>query len=182
MTTFLIETIDQLLDGKIISCTGTFHEIAQSQQRIGWMPIFRGFWSHKWLDAHISHVNSASLRDPKDQEQRSKHQDRWLNKVSSFVMRQCHQLWLLRNIERHGVTPAEKAAALRTTAERELAQLYDRCADCEPRQRLLFCTTLAEHQCHNLTDIRNWISMHSSIIRISCDGHREGPSLQPAGT
>jgi hypothetical protein len=43
MTTFLIETIDRLLDGKTISCSGTFREIAQSQKRIGWMTIFRGF-------------------------------------------------------------------------------------------------------------------------------------------
>jgi hypothetical protein len=31
MITFMKETIDRLLDGKIISCTGTFHEIATSQ-------------------------------------------------------------------------------------------------------------------------------------------------------
>jgi hypothetical protein len=43
MATFLMETIDRLLDGKIISCTGTFHEIAQSQQHIGWMIMFCGF-------------------------------------------------------------------------------------------------------------------------------------------
>jgi hypothetical protein len=143
MITFLMETIDRLLDGKIISSTCTFHAIAASQKRIGWMTIFRGFWSRKWLDAHITYVNAVLLRDPKDQEQRTKHQDRWLNKVSSFVMRQCHQLWLMRNNERHGVSPAEKAAALRTMAERELAHLYDRRADCEPCCRFLFCTTLA---------------------------------------
>jgi hypothetical protein len=61
MVTFFIETINRLLDGKIISRTGTFHEIAQSQQRIGWMTIFRGFWSHKWLDAHITHVTAGPL-------------------------------------------------------------------------------------------------------------------------
>jgi hypothetical protein len=141
----LIETIDRLLDGKIFPCTGTLQAIAQSQKRIRWMPIFLGFWSHKWLHAHISHVNAASLRDPKDQEQRSKNQDRWLKKVSSFVMRQCHQLWLLRNNKPHGVTPAEKATALCTTAECELAQPYNRRAGCEPRHHLLFCTTLADH-------------------------------------
>jgi hypothetical protein len=86
MTMFLMETIDRLLDGKIISCTGTFHEIAHSQQSIGWMALFRGYWSHKWLDAHLLHVSEVPLRDQQDQERWQKQQDRWLNKVSSFVM------------------------------------------------------------------------------------------------
>jgi hypothetical protein len=146
------------------------------------MALFRGYWSHKWLDAHLLHVSEVPLRDQKDQERRQKQQDRWLNKVSSFVMRQCHKLWLLRNNERHGVTPAEKVAALRITAERELARLYDRRDDCEPRHRLLFFNTLAEHQRQNLNEIRNWISMHSSIIRISCERHRDAPHLQPEVT
>jgi hypothetical protein len=143
------------------------------------MSIFRGFWSHEWLDAHIAHVRSVLLRDPKDQETRNKHQDRWLNSVSRFVMRKCHQLWKLRNIERHAVTLAGKASALRIMAERELAQLYDRRADCEPCHRNLFFTTLVAHSRQTLSEIRNWIAMHSSIIRISCQRHLEA---QIAGT
>jgi hypothetical protein len=94
-------------------------------------------------------------------------------------MRKCRQLWKLRNNERHGVTPAEKAVALRVTAERELAAIYARREDCEPRHRNLFLLTLAEHNRQPLSEIRNWISMHSSIIRISCQRHLEA---QIAGT
>jgi hypothetical protein len=108
MITFLKETIDRLLDGKIISCTGTFRDIVVSQNRIGWMSLFRGFWSHKWLDAHLAHVREVPLRNQTAQENHSKHQDRWLNTVSRFVMRKCHQLWKLRNNERHGVTRTRK--------------------------------------------------------------------------
>jgi hypothetical protein len=179
MITFLKETIDRLLDGKIISCTGTFRDIAVSQNRIGWMSLFRGFWSHKWLDAHIAHVREVPLRDQAAQESRSKHQDRWLSTVSRFVMRKCHQLWQLRNNERPGVTPAEKAVALRVTAERELAAIYASREDCEPRHRNLFLLTLVEHNRQPLSEIRNWISMYSSIIRISCQRHLEA---QIAGT
>jgi hypothetical protein len=102
------------------SCTWTFQEIATNQNRIGWMTIFRGFWSNKWLEAHIAHLAEVPMRDQTDQEKKSKHQDRWLNTVSRLVMKQCHKLWIRRNNDCHGVTPAEKAAALRTTAEREL--------------------------------------------------------------
>jgi hypothetical protein len=169
MITVLKETIDRLLDGKIISSTGTFQDSAVSQNQIGWMTIFRGYWSHKWQDAHLAYVREVPLRDPKHQASRNKHHDRWLNTVSRFVMRKCHQLWELRNNERHGVTPADKSAALRITAERELAALYARCEACEPRHRRLFCPTLAEHNRQLLGAIRDWISMHSAIIRISCE-------------
>jgi hypothetical protein len=138
MATFLKETIDRVLDGRIISCTGKFQDIAASQTRIGWMALFRGFWSHKWLEAHLAHVAAAPLRDQADQAKRGKHQDRRLHKVSSFIMRQCHKLWKQRNNERHGVTPAEKSAALRITAKRELDQLYNQRDDCAPRHRPLF--------------------------------------------
>jgi hypothetical protein len=173
MITFLKESVDRLLDGKIISSTGTFQAIALSQNRIGWMSIFRGFWSHEWLDAHITHVRSVPLRDQKAQETRNKNQDCWLNSVSRFVMRKCHQLWKLRNNQHHGVTPLEKASALRITAKRELAHLCAHRADCKPRHRNLVFTTLAAHNCQPLSEIRNWISMHSSIIRISCQRHLE---------
>jgi hypothetical protein len=184
MIPFLKETIDRLLDGKIISCTpGTFHEIAVSQNWIGWMSLFRGFWSHKWLlDAHLAHVRAVPLQDPKDQETRQKHQDRWLNTVARFVMRKCHQFWKLRNNERHGVTPDEKVVALRITAERELAKLYDRREDCEPHHSRLFFPTLEEHNRQTLSEIRNWISMHSSIIRISCERNLEALIPQISGT
>jgi hypothetical protein len=171
MITYLRETIDCLLDGKIISCTGTFHAIAVSQNRIGWMTLFRGFWSQKWLDAHLAYVQAVPLRDPKDQAKRQKHQDRWLTSVSRFVMRKCHLLWKLRNNERHGVTPAEKSAALQIMAESELATLYARREDCDPCHRNLFFPTLVAHNRQNLHEIRNWISMHSSILRISCQRH-----------
>ena len=173
------ETIDRLLDGKIISSTGTFRDIAANQNRIGWMALFRGYWSHTWLDAHLAHVREVPLLDPTDQAKRNKPQDCWLNTVSRFVMRKCHQLWKLRNNERHGVTPAEKSAALRTTAERELAAIYASREDCEPRHRSLFSTTLEEHIRQPLSEIRNWIYMHSSIIRISCQRHL---AAQIAGT
>jgi hypothetical protein len=171
-----------VLPGVLISCTGTFHEIAVSQNQIGWMSLFWGFWSHKWLDAHLAHVRAVPLQDPKDQETRQKHQDRWLNTVTRFVMRKCHQLWKLRNNEHHGVTPGEKAAALRITAERELAKLYDRREDCEPCHRRLFFPTLVEHNHQTLSEIRHWISMHSSIIRISCERNLEALIPQIAGT
>jgi hypothetical protein len=97
-------------------------------------------------------------------------------------MRKCHQLWKLRNEECHGVTPGEKATALRTTAERELAKLYDRREDCEPRHCSLFFPTLDDHKRQTLSEIRNWISMHSSIIRISSERHLVALIPQIAGT
>jgi hypothetical protein len=182
MIMFLKDTLDRLLDGNIIPCTGMFHEIAACQNRIGWMSLFRGFWSNKWLEAHLVHVSAVPLQDPKDQETHQKHQDRWIKTVARFVMRKCHQLWKLRKDERHGVTPGEKVTALRTTAERELAKLYDQRDECEPRHRSLFVPTLEDHNRQTLSEIRNWISMHSSIIRISCERHLEALISQIAGT
>jgi hypothetical protein len=97
-------------------------------------------------------------------------------------MRQCHNLWLLHDNERHGLTPVEKTAALRVTAERELDRLYDIRNDCKPRHRLLFFTNIAEHKHQPLQEIRNWISLQSSLIKISYAHHPDATHHQQAGT
>jgi hypothetical protein len=71
---------------------------------------------------------------------------------------------------------------LRVTAERELDRLYNFRTACEPRHRLLFYTDIAEHKRQPLQEIRNWISLQSSIIKISCERYREATQPQHAGT
>jgi hypothetical protein len=123
---YLLTTLQRVLEGQQIAPrTGQFTQIAASQTKIGWLCLFHGFWSSTWLDEHLRRVNEFPLRSPREQTARQKHQDRWLHNVNAFIVGQCHKLWLLRNTERHGVTPAERAACLRITTERELARLYN---------------------------------------------------------
>jgi hypothetical protein len=108
---------DHLFEGRIIPHHNDFLAIVETQASIGWMPLFRGYWSTKWLRAHQNLVLTTLVLNVEDQKSRHKHQDQWLGKVASFVMRQVHQLWMLRNNERHGVTPAKKETRLRITVE-----------------------------------------------------------------
>lgn len=68
------------------------------------------------------------------------------------------------------------------TAERELDRLYAAVTQCEPRHRASFCATIEEHKRQTVTEIRNWISMNTDIIRISCVRHRETLNPQMAVT
>jgi hypothetical protein len=159
-----------------------FLDVAQSQASIGWLPLFRGFWSQSWLDTHQTLVTLRPGRTPKEQAKRLKHQDQWLASVVSFILRQTHQLWLLRNNERHGVTPAEKESRLRITIERELEALYASRPDCQPQHRTLFMADIATHRQKPLMEIRNWLSMYSTIIKISCQRHLDDQVLGSAVT
>jgi hypothetical protein len=92
-------------------------------------------------------------------------------------MRQVHQLWMLRNNERHGVTPAEKETRLRITVERELDQVYARRDFCEPCHQAIFYADIAQHKQQPLLELRNWLSMYTVLVKISCKRRQEAELL-----
>jgi hypothetical protein len=61
-------------------------------------------------------------------------------------MRQVHQLWMLRNNECHGVTPAEKETRMRITVERELDQVYTQRLSCELCHQAIFYDDISLHK------------------------------------
>jgi hypothetical protein len=109
---FLVSVFHSLLEGIPVPPTERFAAIVDNQASIGWMALFRGYWSSEWLVAHQNLVLTSPVLNEAKQKERYKKQEQWLGKVASLVMRQVHTLWILRNNERHGVTPAEKESRL----------------------------------------------------------------------
>jgi hypothetical protein len=177
LITFLKTVFERLFDGRIIPQNNEFSAIMQTQASIGWMPLFRGYWSTEWLVAHQTLVRTSPVLNAADQKSRTKHQDQWLGKVASFVMRQIHQLWMLRNNERHGVTPAEKETRMRITVERELDQVYAKRLSCELCHQAIFYDDISLHKRQPLLELRNWLSMYSVLIKISCKRRLEADLL-----
>jgi hypothetical protein len=146
-----VSTLTAVLESRQIPTDGQFHTLATSQTRIGWLCLFRGFWSLEWLQEHLH------------------------RQVTRFVITHSHKLWMLRNQERHGVTPAEREACLRITVKRELDRLYNSSCHCEPHTRTMYFPTVAAHKLNLLYEIRNWIVMYEDVIRISCARQLEIP-------
>jgi hypothetical protein len=177
MTTFITTVFDRLFDGRIIPQNNEFADIMQTQATIGWMPIFRGYWSTEWLVAHHNLLLASPVLNAADQQSRYKHQDQWLGKVASFVMSQVHQLWMLRNNERHGVTPAEKETRMRITVERKLDQVYAKRLSCELCHQAIFYDDISLYKKQPLLELRNWLSMYTVLIKISCKRRLEADLL-----
>jgi hypothetical protein len=152
---FLQNTSEKLFASRIIpSQDPAFTEIIDSQAAIGWMSIYRGFWSLEWLETHKALILTSPMRNPTEQNKHYKNQDEWLSRVASFVMRQANQLWTLRNEERHGLTPAEKEFRLWTTIERELDEIYTKRHQCELQHRAIsFKATVELHKRQSLLEI-----------------------------
>jgi hypothetical protein len=155
MITFMKTVFDRLFEGHIIPQHTAFRDIVETQASIGWMPLFRGYWSSSWLRAHQHLVLTSPVLNIANQKSRYKHQAQWLGKVVGFVMRQVHQLWMLRNNERHGVTPAKKETCMRITVERELDQVYASQALCEPCHQAIFYADINIHKQQPLLALRN---------------------------
>jgi hypothetical protein len=179
---FLVSVFNSLLEGIPVPSTERFAEIVACQASIGWMVLFRGYWSLEWLVAHQNLVltspvlNEAKQKEAK-QKERYKKQEQWLGKVASLVMRQVHNLWILRNNERHGVTPAGKESRLRVTVEQELEIVYASRASCQPCHQAIFHASIASHKLKPLGEIRNWLSMYSVLIKLSCKRRQDDATL-----
>ena len=108
-----------------------------------------------------------------------KHQDQWLASVARFVMHQVYQLWILRNNERHGTTPAERVTRLRVTVERELEAMYACQTSCQPQHQAIFHADLTTHKKKSLIEIRNWLSIYSVTIKLSCKRQKDASAILP---
>jgi hypothetical protein len=92
-------------------------------------------------------------------------------------MRQVHTLWILRNNELHGVTPAEKESRLRVTVEWELDIVYASRASCQPCHQAILHASIASQKLKPLGEIRNWLSMYSVLIQLSCKRRQDDANL-----
>jgi hypothetical protein len=92
-------------------------------------------------------------------------------------MRQVHQVWMLRNNKRHGVTPAEKETRMRITVERELDQVYAKQLSCELCHQAIFYDDISLHKKQPLLELRNWLSIYTVLIQISCKRRLEANLL-----
>jgi hypothetical protein len=47
----IIHCIDSAIDDRTISTDGPFSAALESQERIGWLSMIRGYWSQEWQQA-----------------------------------------------------------------------------------------------------------------------------------
>jgi hypothetical protein len=92
----------------------------------------------------------------------------WLSPLIRIIFTKCHELWLLRNKDRHGEDLESKQATQLEVAKRRVAYQYSKKALCHPTsQHLWFHTTAEEHfrLTPDLQALLSWLSIYPRLIR-----------------
>lgn len=139
-----------------------YHNLIQSQNKIGWLNLYRGKWSLEWRQLHNRYsARNAILHDGKT----------WVQKCGKYLIDRWLTLWKLRNDERHGADQIERRQKLKTTLTHQLEQYYSLQPEVVPFDRqLLFPFTNAETHLQASTDmdgLQEWILDHTILAKAS---------------
>lgn len=123
--------------------------LLNSQSRIGWQEMFRGYFAVQWND----------------------HQDdttgNWSGLVIVNIWSSVLELWELRNNARHSLLVHHQQSTLRRRTEMEIQQLYDKESLILGKDRFIFNTPLREQLERPTHSLRRWIATFGPAIRAS---------------
>ena len=94
-----------------------YQHLLRSQSSIGWDHLVRGRFSSLWADLQhdFSFRTKPALKfDPA----------KWHRKLVNPMLVECHDLWILRNGERHGTERRQQRTKRLEQLERDLRDLY----------------------------------------------------------
>jgi hypothetical protein len=60
----IINCLDRAMAGRAIPLTGPFQQALESQARIGWMSMLRGYWLQEWQDLNMSNPTKFYSKRP----------------------------------------------------------------------------------------------------------------------
>jgi hypothetical protein len=98
----ILNCIDSAIAERANIINGTFNNALDSQSKIGWIDMIRGYWSSSWQIAYEQLYSVPLDEDRKAKNKRSLHMQRWQKKLIQTIWHSMIQLWKLRNDKRHG--------------------------------------------------------------------------------
>ena len=140
-----------------------YHNLILEQNRIGWHQLFKARWSKQWIvhqQAYHQKATSPSI---------ATEGKKWITQIGHLLLHSWHEIWQVRNNERHGQEHQHREAFMLHVVTAELQELYQLKNDVCPSDRHLFYSDAAEHlQRHpNLQQIEDWIHLYRDAIRAS---------------
>ena len=155
-----IQSVLEARDPDTIQVPGTEAAAAvfAAQSAIGWPELLKGRLSKAW--AHNQQEFLGAF-DPK------KNGHTWAITMAETLLRGWHNLWTIRNQERHGRDAQSRAAALRAQAIRELELLYTMKGSVAPRLDWVLATRLEQRKNLKTYHMRAFINCFGPILEES---------------
>jgi hypothetical protein len=134
--------------------------LIRTQEAIGWGHLVRGRLSSEWANLQQDYVYRVL---PKTKFDAAK----WHRKIVNPMLVDCHNLWILRNEERHGKEQTQKRTRRLAQLERELIELYKYHTEVLASDRDIFSTPISGFLTLPPAEITKWIKSRKPIILFS---------------
>lgn len=133
------------------------HYLIEFQKKIGWLNLFKGLWSKRWLSIHEEYCENNNIP-----------QNRlWTIGVTSLCWTMWLKLWKKRNWYHHGVEQYTKLQKRRQKLEYQLKYLYDKKSKTLAMDQDIFRDSVEEHLVESTFRIKMWISINKPLISLS---------------
>jgi hypothetical protein len=163
----ILHCIDCALAGRAVATTGPFSAALQSQARIGWLAMLRGYWSQEWQHAHDRTYLVPDDETRKERLQRQLFMGRWQNTIIQTTWSSTIQLWTLRNNERHGWDKESRDLARREVIHHELAEIYARKHQYPLRVQRLLRQSYDIHIQETVIKLGNWLDTYKGTFSVT---------------
>lgn len=158
--TLLIQGFQQWRKGKeeLEIPDDEYRRIITSQNRIGWVELFRGQFSIAWSNAQSEYYRKSQ----------SKHTGTfWTTAIINHIWGQWEHLWELRNEAQHGRDRSHRHAIRKKVALEKLRYIYERKDQYLPLDRDILLDSVEEHATKPLYVIENWIALNWEVLMAS---------------
>ena len=145
-------------DNEIPLDTDEHRGIISSQNRIGWVELFRGRFSNGWATLQSEFYHKSGL---------ARTGDFWTSSVITTIWGEWEHLWDIRNDAQHGTDKRHRNTIRRQYALEKLRHIYNRRDDLLPIDRSLLYDSIEEHETKPTSTIENWINMHWDLFQAS---------------
>jgi hypothetical protein len=163
----ILNCIDSAIAERANIINGTFNNALDSQSKIGWIDMIRGYWSSSWQIAYEQLYSVPLDEDRKAKNKRSLHMQRWQKKLIQTIWHSMIQLWKLRNDERHGWDAESRESARREVLHYELAKIYNRKNEYPRRVQRLLRASYNVHIQETATKIAGWLDAYKGTFAVT---------------
>ena len=134
----------------------TYATLVNQQTAIGWHNLLRGHFSLQWQTIQNAFIHTRGETSHKTA--------RWTNTVIDTIWSSVHQLWLSRNVDRHGNDQTTRLQAQTDQAIRELYIIYDHIEDYSPDVSWLLQTPIEDRLTMRPADLQQWLHTWGPLL------------------
>jgi hypothetical protein len=145
-----------------------FKYLIDAQNIIGWNQIFKGRFSHHWLQCQQVHI----YLDP-DSDSLKQSGEIWLKRILNCILTSLWQVWLIRNDDLHGRGRQQREQKRIEKLTPRIIALYEQAGSLLAADREIFAIPLHTRLTFPSGELKTWVKLVTPTVRQAISDARE---------